>query len=81
MKSRTIVLTLLTMVGALSLHTPLTAQEASSASCTGTNGNRFNLESRTNAVNQTARSVAFLLDGAGPGTDLVVGTAIDARGL
>jgi len=81
MKSRTIVLTLLTMVGALSLHTPLTAQEASSASCTGPNGNRFNLESRTNAVNQTARSVAFLLNGAGPSTDLVVETALDARGL
>ena len=81
MKPRSITLTLLILTGMLSLRTPLRAQEAATASCTGPNGNRFNLEPRPDAVNQTARSVAFLLNGAGSGTDLVVGTALDARGL
>src|SRR5215469_10330295 len=77
---RTIILMLLSLAPVLGAQ-PLRAQEAGSASCTAPNGNRFNLEPRPNAVNQTARSVAFLLNGAGPSTDLVVGTALDARGL
>ena len=80
MRSRTILLTLLILTAVLGSHTPWQAQDAASASCTGPNGNKFNLEPRPNAVNQTARSVAFLLNGAGLGIDLVVGTAIDGRG-
>jgi hypothetical protein len=52
-----------------------------SSSCSGPNGSRFNLEPRPNAVTQSALSVAFLPNRAGPGTDLVVTTAADARGL
>jgi len=90
MKFRTTVLTLLilVLVGMLGLPALAGAQEnpsegqlAATATCISPNGNRFNLEPRANAVNQTARSVAFVLNGAGPGTDLVVETAVDARGL
>jgi len=49
--------------------------------CTGSNGSRFNLEPRPNAVVQAARSVAFLPGRAGPNIDLVVATAEDERGL
>jgi hypothetical protein len=49
--------------------------------CSSPNGNLFNLEPRPNAVVQTAQSVAFLLDRAGPNQDLVVATGTDMRGL
>lgn len=81
MKPRTIILTIPILTGVLGLYSPSQAQEPATASCTGPNGNRFNLEPRPGAVNQTTRSVAFLLNGAAPGTDLVVETALDARGL
>ena len=81
MRLRIMLVALLGLTGALGLEVPLRAREAASGSCSSPNGNRFNLEPRPDAVNQTARSVGFLLNGAGPGTDLVVGTALDARGL
>jgi len=81
MKSRTNLLMFLALIVMLGLRAAAKAQDAGTASCSGPNGNKFNLEPRPDALNQTARSVAILLNGAGSGTDLVVGTAIDARGL
>ena len=81
MKSRTNLLMFLALIVMLGLRAAAKAQDAGTASCSGRNGNKFNLEPRPDALNQTARSVAILLNGAGSGTDLVVGTAIDARGF
>lgn len=48
--------------------------------CTGNTGARFNLEPRANAVPQQSEAADFILNGAGPGEDLVVQTANDWRG-
>src|SRR5690349_3141957 len=61
----------------LALDAPARAQ----SSCTGPDGQRFNLEPRANAVVQAAQSVAFLRGAGANGTDLVVGTATDMRGI
>jgi hypothetical protein len=55
--------------------------QAAAAGCTGPNGSRFNLEPRLNAVVQSARSVAFLPNRAGPGIDLVFASGTDNRSL
>lgn len=49
--------------------------------CAGPNGNIFNLEPRSNAVVQAAKSIAFLPGAGSGGGDLVVGTATDMRGI
>ena len=54
---------------------------AAASPCVGSNGSRFNLEPRPNAVVQAAQSVAVLPNRAAPGIDLVVATATDQRGL
>jgi len=48
--------------------------------CSGGPGARFNLEPRTNAVPQTEPSADFIVNGTGPGADLIVQVANDARG-
>jgi len=51
----------------------------STSSCDTTNGTRFNLEPRLNALPQNTESVDFLLNRVAPGVDLVVGAANDQR--
>jgi hypothetical protein len=43
------------------------------AGCDTTNGTRFNLEPRVSPIPQNSESVAFFLNGAGQGVDLIVG--------
>lgn len=65
---------------ALTLMAAAFAQEAPGG-CSGPNGALFNLEPRTNAVLQAARSVAVLPNRVSLNRDLVVATAIDNRSL
>ncbi len=51
-----------------------------SVPCSKNGGARFNLEPRANAVFQNTPSADFILNGAGPGDDLIVQTATDWRG-
>lgn len=71
----------LLLLGASSLPLFAAPHQQAGAGCTSPNGSLFNLEPRTSAVVQVARSVAFLYGGADQGNDLVVATASDARGL
>jgi hypothetical protein len=64
MKRPTMTLALLTLTGALDLHTPLKAQEAASASRKGADGSGINPERLANVLNQAAPPVA-LLEGDG----------------
>jgi hypothetical protein len=70
-------------LGIITLSILLVSSAAARAQsgCAPTNGNRFNLEPRPNAVVQAAQSVAFLPNRVAPNTDLVVATATDMRGL
>jgi hypothetical protein len=52
---------------------------AATSPCVGSNGSRFNLEPRANAVVQAAQSVAVLPNRAAAGIDLIVATATDER--
>jgi hypothetical protein len=58
----------------------LRAQAAKSLPCSTKGGVRFNLEPRANAVFQNGPQADFILNGAGPGDDLIVQTANDWRG-
>ncbi|MEO8658958.1 MAG: hypothetical protein ABI693_10835 [Bryobacteraceae bacterium] len=58
---------------------PPDAQPAATP-CTGNSGARFNLEQRAGAAPQQNASADFILNGSGPGNDLVVQTANDFRG-
>jgi hypothetical protein len=53
---------------------------AQTVPCSKNGGARFNLEPRQNAVFQNTPSADFILNGAGPGDDLIVQTATDWRG-
>ena len=53
---------------------------AKSVPCNSKTGARFNLEPRANAVFQNGPTADFILNGAGPGDDLIVQTANDWRG-
>ena len=80
MKLRIIVCTVLLCAATLTL--PATAQQQATSGCTHSNGNRFNLEARPNALVQVAQSVAALANRAGQhNVDLLVATGIDARGF
>ena len=78
MKPRRIVFTLLLLAGVFGRASA--SAPAAPSGCIP-NGNRFNLESLTNAVSQFNESVAFLPSRGGNGADLVVGTAMDERAL
>jgi hypothetical protein len=79
MKVRIIVLTAFLCAGMLCLQA--SAQQGGTSGCNPLNGNRFNLEARSNALVQVAQSVAMLPDRAGHhNVDLLVATGIDARG-
>jgi hypothetical protein len=58
----------------------LRAQAAQAQPCNTKGGVRFNLEPRANAVFQNGPQADFILNGAGPGDDLIVQTANDWRG-
>ena len=58
----------------------LRAQAAGTSPCNTKGGVRFNLEPRANAVFQNGPQADFILNGAGPGDDLIVQTANDWRG-
>lgn len=53
---------------------------AKSVPCNGASGARFNLEPRANALPQYEETADFILNGAGPGADLIMQAANDARG-
>jgi hypothetical protein len=73
---------MLVLIGVLAMHFPANAQQSPATDCNGANGNRFNLESRSNALFQVAQSVAVMPNRAGQHTiDLVVATGIDDRGF
>jgi hypothetical protein len=57
----------------------LISPQASATVSPGCNGNRFNLEPRTNALPQNTESVDFLLNRITSGVDLVVGAGNDQR--
>ena len=81
MKTPASVVMVLMLIGFLSLPAGAAAQSSGTSPCTGRNGRRFNLEPRQNAVVQAAQSVALLPNRAAQGTDLIVATATDQRGL
>jgi hypothetical protein len=54
---------------------------AGPVSCNTPTGTRFNLEPRVNAIDQSAASADFLLNGVGLDNDLIVQMANDSRGL
>jgi hypothetical protein len=58
----------------------LRAQTAKSQPCNKNGGVRFNLEPRADAVFQIGPQLDFILNGVGPGDDLIVQTANDWRG-
>jgi hypothetical protein len=58
---------------------PSATEPAQPATC-GKIGSRFNLEPRKNAVFQNGPTADFILNGAGPGADLILQTANDWRG-
>ena len=72
-------------VQAAQSHLPLRAaasadEQPAAMPCTGPSGARFNLEPRAGAVPQQNPAADFILNGAGPGADLIVQTANDGRG-
>jgi hypothetical protein len=59
---------------------PLSADPAPQAPCNASNGVRFNLEPRANAMAQSETSADFLPNRIGAGNDLIVQAAGDDRG-